>query len=241
MPNHLPEVREEMRACSPKVGILRRPEADRFSVVESLRPNGCVGIELGVAGGGFSAAMVRTERFAKFFGVDAYSGGHSANEYKAALKATGLWSNYRLLRLTCSQAVDLFPDASFDFVYVDGFAHSGCEGGRTLEDWYPKLKPGGIMAGDDYDPNNWPLVVWAVHEMAAQLEVSISVFERVAKGTYDRFPSWSVTRPTAGPDELSFTKHFRNIADAEKARIDELRKRKRQEQRSQAQLKSETD
>jgi SAM-dependent methyltransferase len=241
MPDHLPEVREEMRACSPRVEVIRRHQADRYSVVEALPASGCAGVELGVAGGGFSAAMVRSGRFAKFYGVDSYTGGHSANEYKAALKATGLWSNYRLLRLTFSQAVDLFPDGFFDFIYVDGFAHSGCEGGRTLEEWYPKLKPGGTMAGDDYDPDNWPLVVWAVHEMAAQLKVSISVFARVAKGTYDRFPSWSLARPTAGLDELSFTKHFRNIADAEKARIDDLRKQKRQEQRSQERRKSETD
>jgi hypothetical protein len=83
MPNHLPEVREEMRACSPEVEVIRRGQADRYSVIDALPPSGCVGVELGVAGGGFSAAMVRTERFAKFYGVDAYTGGHSANEYKS--------------------------------------------------------------------------------------------------------------------------------------------------------------
>jgi len=235
LPHHLPEVLEEALARMPKVAARRRPEAERWSVIDALRASGNVGIELGVAGGGFSARMVQTGRFSRFYGVDAYTGGHGVKEYKAALQVIGLWSDYRLLRMPFSQAVDIFPDGSFDFIYVDGYAHSGCEGGRTLQEWYPKLKPGGTMAGDDYDPQTWPLVVWAVHEMATQLNVEISIAARVAKGPYDRFPSWSLVRPKSGPEALTFSGRFREIADAEKARIDELRKRKRQEQRGQPQ------
>ncbi|MDX5350434.1 MAG: class I SAM-dependent methyltransferase [Paracoccaceae bacterium] len=229
---HLPEIIAEAAEHSPKVRVTRRRGTARWNVIDPLPATGNIGIELGVAAGSFSARMVQSGRFARFYGVDAYSDGHSAREYKAALLATGLESDYRLLRLTFAQAVDLFPDASFDFIYVDGFAHSGLEGGRTLADWYPKLKPGGIMAGDDYDSRVWPLVVWAVHEAAAQLGVDLSITEVVQDETYNRFPSWSFTRPEAGPERLNFSPRLQAIADAERARIDELRRQKRQMRRA---------
>lgn len=106
-------------------------------------------------------------------GVDAYGDGHFTQEYKVALRAVCLSSDDRLLRMNFSQAVGLFPDASFDFIYVDEFAHTGLEGGRPLAEWFPWLKPGGIMAGYDYDLETWPLVVWAVHEVASQLNVAL--------------------------------------------------------------------
>lgn len=231
---HLPEVVAEAQARTPVVPVQRHPNSGRETVIDPLPPGGNVGVELGVAAGSFSARMVKSGRFARFCGVDAYTDGHGIREYKAALAATGLWTDYRLLRMSFSQAVDLFPDQSLDFIYVDGYAHSGCEGGRTFAEWFPKLKPGGIMAGDDYDPKVWPLVVWAVHEMAAQLGVGVQVAGLVADEPYNRFPSWSLIRPETAPDRLVFSEALQRIADAERARIDDLRKRKRQEQRAAA-------
>lgn len=228
---HLPEVIAQARELTPSVAVQRRADAGRWTVIDALPPGGNVGIELGVAAGSFSARMVQSGRFSRFYGVDAYIDGHGVREYKAALVATGLRSDYRLLRMSFSQAVDLFPDQSFDFIYIDGYAHSGCEGGRTFAAWFPKLKPGGIMAGDDYDPKVWPLVVWAVHEAAAQLGVCLNVADLVLDEPYNRFPSWSFTRPDSGPEALAFSEALQQVADAEKARIDALRKRKRQEQR----------
>lgn len=147
--NHLREVVQEAQERMPKVEVKRLAGATRWDVIAALPARNNVGIELGVARGAFSARMVESGRFRQFYGVDAYSDGHTTGEYKAALRATGLWSDYRLLRMAFAQAVDLFPDAHFDFIYVDGFAHSGLEGGRTLTDWFPKLKPGGVLAGDD--------------------------------------------------------------------------------------------
>ncbi len=231
---HLPEIISEARASAPKVPVTRRAGTSRWNVIDALPPTGNVGIELGVAAGSFSARMVKSGRFAQFYGVDAYIDGHSVREYKAALAATGLWSDYRLLRMGFSQAVDLFPAASFDFIYIDGYAHSGCEGGRTLAEWFPKLKPGGIMAGDDYDPKAWPLVVWAVHEAAAQLGVGLDLTDLVQDEPYNRFPSWSFTRPHDGPETLGFSAALRAIADAETARINALRKEQRQVKRKAA-------
>lgn len=231
---HLPEIAAEARGRTPAVPVTRMPGTSRWNVIDPLPPTGNVGIELGVAAGSFSAKMVQSGRFGMFYGVDAYTDGHGAAEYKAALRATGLASDYRLLRMTFAQAADLFPEASFDFIYLDGFAHSGAEGGRTLADWFPKLKPGGILAGDDYDAKAWPLLVWAVHETAARLGVGLSVTDLVQDEAYNRFPSWSLTRPPTGPERLEFPTALQEIAAAETARIDELRRQKRQEKRRAA-------
>lgn len=236
---HLPEVVAVARERTPDVPVQRMPGTARWNVIDGLAPSGNVGVELGVAAGSFSARMVQSGRFRAFFGVDAYTDGHGVQEYQAALRATDLWSEYRLLRMSFDQAAPLFADQSLDFIYVDGFAHTGCEGGRTLADWYPKLRPGGIVAGDDYHLEDWPLVVWAVHEAAAQLKVPVRVTDHVQAETYNRYPSWSFVRPTNAPQALRFSDELRAFSDAEKARIGALRKAARVERRKAA-LRGET-
>ncbi len=102
-----------------------------------------VGVELGVAGGGFSKRMVESGAFEHFFGVDTYADHHDTKEYKQALRSVGMFANYKLLRMTFDEALELFPDQSLDFVYVDGYAATGEEGGQTIFRWYNKVKVGG--------------------------------------------------------------------------------------------------
>lgn len=134
--------------------------------------------------------------------------------------------------MTFDQALDLFDDASFDFIYCDEYAHTGEEAGRTLADWYPKLKPGGVMAGDGYDPDNWPLVVWAAHHAANQLGVTLFVTEKVSVDAQNRFPSCYFIRPFEGSDRLAVEGSLDAIAAGEKARVVEVRRQKRLERRA---------
>ncbi|MEM6666155.1 MAG: class I SAM-dependent methyltransferase [Pseudomonadota bacterium] len=161
----------------------------RQDVVQFLKGDANVGIELGVAAGLFSARMMESGHFSRFFGVDMYADKHDTAEYKTALRAVGLFKPYTLLRMRFEDALDLFEDETFDFIYVDGYAHSGEEGGETIMDWYAKLKVGGVMAGDDYDPN-WPLVQAAVHHLIAQTGTELMVTDQVEDNTYSRYPTW---------------------------------------------------
>lgn len=122
---------------------------------------GLVGVELGVAGGGFSKRMVDSGRFETFFGIDMYADTHDVNQMKQALHYVGLFRPYKLLRMSFADAHDLFDDESLDFIYIDGYAHSGQEGGDTIWKWARKVKIGGLIAGDDYH-KDWPLVKEAV-------------------------------------------------------------------------------
>jgi SAM-dependent methyltransferase len=195
------------------------PGSYRWNVIDDLPATGNLGIELGVAAGSFSARMVQSGKFRRFWGVDMYADAHNTDEYKAALRTVGLDKDYHLLRMTFDQALDLFPDAYFDFIYVDGYAHTGEEGGRTLVQWYAKLKPGGIMAGDDYDRAAWPLVVWAVHDLVLQLGLQLKVTAHVMDTAYNRFPSWFIRKPAqATPVALTGNSTLMQLGDAEKRR-----------------------
>ncbi len=210
----------------PEVQTLRLAGTERWNVIDPLPAKGNLGIELGVAAGSFSARMVQSGRFRHFIGVDIYGDGHNVQEYKTALRTVGLLSDYRLLRMTFDQALDLFDDHSFDFIYCDGYAHTGEEGGRTLIDWYTKLKPGGVMAGDDYDIESWPLVVWAVHHLVAQIGVPLMVTDVVSDAPYNKFRSWYFVKPL-GPDiALQPSKALMDLGDLEKASIAAARKQK---------------
>jgi hypothetical protein len=58
----------------------------------------------------------------------------------SALRRVGLRAAYKLLRMRFDEAIDLFDDASLDFVYVDGYAHGGEEGGETIFEWFRKVR-----------------------------------------------------------------------------------------------------
>lgn len=73
------------------------------------------------------------------------------------------WNNkYTPLKMSSVEASKQYEDNSLDFVYID--ANHSYE--SVLEDiisWYPKVKKGGILAGDDYN-EGWPGVMRAVNE-----------------------------------------------------------------------------
>ena len=192
----------------------------REGVLHPLRGKKNVGIELGVAGGSFSSRMVQSGRFQKVFGVDTYDDYyHHIEEYREALSSAGLLTNYSLLRMTFEEARPLFGDEFFDFIYVDGFAHTGQEGGKTLSDWFSALKVGGVMAGDDYD-DVWPLVQWAVNDFATAVGVELQLTEVTENSPYNRHPSWFFVK-TAESRNREYVPHpeLAQLAESEKARI----------------------
>jgi len=181
--------------------------ARRHEILQLLGDRrGLVGVELGVAGGGFSARMVGSGKFDTFFGVDMYADTHDVNQYKQALRHVGLFTPYKLLRMSFAEAYDLFDDDSLDFIYIDGYAHSGQEGGETIWHWARKVKQGGLIAGDDYH-EDWPLVKEAVDLFADVTGFELNVTTVVEEDVdYAAHPSWGMikTAPVTGepPTEM---------------------------------------
>lgn len=202
----------------------------RWNVIDGLTGHENRGIELGVAAGSFSKRMVDSGRFMRFWGVDSYSDSHDTGQYKTALAHIGIESPYTLLRMTFAQALDVFPDGFFDFIYIDGYAHTGEEGGRTMIDWYAKLRVGGIMAGDDYHAEKWPLVVWGVNHFVRQVGAPLHVTQNVLADAYNQFPSWFFVKP-AQPPASPLIADPELVAIGKMARLlrDEATKEKRRE------------
>lgn len=92
-----------------------------------------------------------------------------------------------ILRMTSSAAADLIPDASLDFVYIDG-NHAEAFVLEDLALWSPKVRTGGIVAGHDYFPSEkWTWI---------QVKAAVDAFTRerriapVYVLTADKAPSY---------------------------------------------------
>jgi hypothetical protein len=192
---------------------------NRFDLTKLL-PDGAdfIGIELGVAAGEYSSKMAESGKFSTFWGVDMYADTHDTAQYKQALLNVGIDKNYKLLRMTFDEALDLFPDHYFDFMYLDGYAGNGFEGGQTLRKWAGKVKVGGIIAGDDYH-NECPLLKSIVDEFVEQNELELMTTEGAFDfSAYGHYPSWAVCKTKEVIGETSSDLKRRGIDAANKSK-----------------------
>lgn len=126
----------------------------RAYIPNVLNKKSFVAIELGVAKGEFSKQLLETYSEMYLFSVDAWAGdrGHDEREYIDTSKMLLPFKERNsIIRTYFENALFEFDDEFFDFVYIDGYAHTGQDGGKTLNDWWSKVSKGGIMAGHDYD------------------------------------------------------------------------------------------
>lgn len=131
-----------------------------LELLEMYRPKVCV--ELGAWLG--SSAIPIAKMIEKWDGhlvcVDHYKGsdsfpkelmekmGRAPADFARNLHRYGVF-NCSLRVGDSTKEANTFDDKSIDFVYVDAdHTFEGCL--RDLQAWYPKLKKGGLMAGDDY-------------------------------------------------------------------------------------------
>ena len=163
---------------------------NRYQIVSLLKGNDNIGVELGVAEGEYSLAIMKSKKFIKFYGIDSYADfQHNDSEYLKTKKKLSIFNNYLLIRNTFENSLNMFENNSLDFIYIDGFAHTGNNGGKTLFQWVDKLKIGGICAGDDYH-DDWPLVKKTVQYFTKELNIKLNVTNSSADGKYSEYPSW---------------------------------------------------
>lgn len=85
---------------------------------------------------------------------------------------------YSAIRLPSLEAANLYADNSLDFVFIDA-AHDYENVKKDILAWLPKVKPGKILAGDDYRGSD---VERAVHEILPKEKIQV-------KGN-PSWPSW---------------------------------------------------
>ena len=189
---------------------------NRFELANLIKTENAIAIELGVAGGSFSEKLVESGKFSIVIGIDSYSTPrHGIEEYKEALTRTRfIESNFKLLKMSFDQALSLFEDNSIDFIYIDGFAHLGQCGGKTIFDWARKVKIGGIIAGDDYD-EEWPLVIDSVNYFLEQNNFDLKLTDKPPSNApiYSKYRSWytNKTKAIEGDYSKKIFKKYKNL------------------------------
>lgn len=92
-----------------------------------------------------------------------------------------------------TKAVEKFPDCYFDWVYVD--AVHDYEGAlNDMIDWWPKVRPGGVMAGHDYlDAILPPDVIFGSKSAADRFAVAVNRPLHVTQNDGD-YPSFWIIK-----------------------------------------------
>jgi len=174
-------------------------EIEKRDDLASLIPKDGIGVELGVAKGTFSNILLMCNPdFKKLYSIDRWAGdrGHNNMEYdvaKGLLRKHGKRSE--IIRKPFEIAKDDFQYETLDFIYIDGYAHTGQDGGRTLHQWYRRLKPGGVFAGHDYH-FRFPETVIEVNKFADKWGLELHLTKESGGIRSLVFPSWYVFKPT---------------------------------------------
>ena len=143
-------------------------------LVENCRDDGKI-VELG-AWKGKSSAFLVVEAYNKspkieVHIVDTWGGNpfdgsqdQSTDAYSKFTSNMSLLARpYQAHRMTTNEAAGLFKDESLDAVFIDA-DHSYEAVKMDIENWMPKVRKGGILAGHDYN-SAWPGVIKAVNEI----------------------------------------------------------------------------
>lgn len=139
------------------------------------------GAEVGVSTGGHSFALLEQTKIEKLYSIDPYC----SNEYmqfssdyyfdilflRVKYRLGIFGSRSEMIRKFSLDAVHLFQDEELDFVFLDA-DHRYVAVKADLEQWYKKIRPGGIIGGDDY-ATIWPGVPQAVNEFFNALNLEV--------------------------------------------------------------------
>tara|TARA_A100001011_G_C14303001_1_gene841716 strand:+ start:584 stop:1192 length:609 start_codon:yes stop_codon:yes gene_type:complete len=142
--------------------ITSKYETHRHNITKFLNklcPNG-VGAEIGVKEGDFSKILLSGWHGCKLYLIDPWENqdkniydedihDHESDYHKTQYNLRDFSGRYEIIRQYSNDAHSHFAKNSLDFIYVDG--NHSYEGVKSdLELFYPKLKYGGVMMGDDY-------------------------------------------------------------------------------------------
>lgn len=151
-------------------------------------PDNGLMIELGVAAGDFAVELIKANTRARYIGIDRWSDHHDDQEMiYASQRINQARHDAAIIHSAFSDALRHISDHCADLIYIDGYAHTGQESGQTLDDWYPKLKHGGIFAGHDYCGKYQPTID-AVDSFVAKHGLTLNI---VNDGDH---PSWWVIK-----------------------------------------------
>lgn len=162
------------------------------SFVDSF-PNGSVFVEIGTFMGKSTCCMAEliknSGKNIKFYTIDTFLGSEGEEWHTDIIKqlsenSTDLYHQFLYYAKSCQvneyvipivsssvKASMFFGNESLDLIFIDG-GHTYSEVLKDIESWYPKLKKGGIISGDDY--GTWEGVTNAVNEYFKNQSIEIA-------------------------------------------------------------------
>lgn len=167
--------------CDDIQGWFSYPYLYADMVAQAKDPRRYIFVEVGSWKGKSTAFMgveiLNSKKDILFYAVDTWRGSEehldpNSGVYEPLLLNDAIYSEFIKnirpvhkvvfpIRMESVKAADIFSDESVDFVMVDA-AHDYENALADIKAWYPKIKKGGIIAGDDLD---WPGVTKAVEEV----------------------------------------------------------------------------
>lgn len=161
--------------CSPEQFDLYREVAHTFPrgsrIVE-------IGAWLGKSTSFMAIEMLNAKNALDFYVVDHWLG---SSEHQYLKQLSTVYEDFtknmepvkellKVIKKPSIEAAKDFEDNSLDFVFIDA-EHTYEALLSDITAWLPKLKPGGILAGDDWDNDNWIDVSKAVNKLLKNVEL----------------------------------------------------------------------
>jgi len=170
-----------------------------YDLVEAIRPKRLV--ELGAYNGMsyfvFCQSMIENNIDGLCYAVDTWGGDDHTGDYDESIFEEvrhHARDNYRgisyLMRMLFNDAVHHFEDDSIDLLHIDGL-HTYEAVQEDFTNWYPKVRPGGIILFHDIDARQSDFGVW---KYWAELEAKYYTF------AFHHGFGLGVLRKPGGPD-----------------------------------------
>lgn len=148
-------------------GKLEKQDTKQYHFVE-------VGCWKGMSAAYMAVEIINSGKNIKFDCVDTWRGGIEHQNFAEVVNDTlydefinnmkPVEGYYTAIRMPSVEAAATYPDNSLDMVFLDA-GHDYESVKADILAWMPKVRPGGIMGGHDYNPNDRGGVYDAVAEL----------------------------------------------------------------------------
>ncbi|AUF82372.1 putative methyltransferase [Tetraselmis virus 1] len=155
-------------------------------------------VELGVSEGNFSKKILDLSECKTVVSIDPWIG--KDQEYQKAKRILNVYGKRsQIIRDKAEFAIKYFKDLSLDFVYVD----TGDYNDLLLNQWWSKIRHGGIISGNNYNDKTNRLVYISVNKFASSLGVPVHIVPNNLKDRdardkntpYSVHPNWWIEKP----------------------------------------------
>jgi len=163
-----------------------QPNSPYFEFLHRTLGEGLVGVEIGIWNGGNAEAVLVHIKPKKYYMIDPYKESKEYvgpqytqaefdKTYKTMYDFFSKQPGVVIMKMTSFEA-SIFVPENLDFVYIDG-AHDYYNKTLDLKTWYPKVRIGGVIGGDDYVI---PSVIKSVNDFEKDYDLKFEIATYVA-------------------------------------------------------------